>query len=520
VSDDPSTGAEPRPNTTGSSPATPAPQWLEQAAPAAAPAASRLPQTAPAPAAASGAPPPSAPPVPRDGGFAHSMGYDRHYVPPASHGPPPVPPVPPAPTDPGTVPPGVVAPPGYVAHGYPGYGAPYPTAPAGYGYGAPASAPPPPVHLNPPVRLSYDGKLGEIYLVYLRSLLLTLLTFGIYRFWGRTRVRRYLWSHLSAFGDRFEYRGRGIELFLGFLAGVGFLLMLGGVLLGALWLFARESLLSEVGADDVLTWLLLLAAWPLLAVGRYAGLRYKLTRTRWRGIRSGLAGSAWKFGGISVGLGFVNAMSGQLMTPVVDVALAKYRLKNLTFGTVNFGFAGQAGDIYGRFIGFYFLNILAWIGLIVIVALVIGGFAGTIDRFGGWEAISDHLAHPTPLVIVILFLVALAIYTLIGLLILPLRCWYQAYLLRYLASRTWFGHMQFVTGVTTAQMWGFIVVNWIILLFTLGFGWPWVLHRTARLVTEQLWIYGEVDAAAVAQALGAQPAIGEGLLDLFDTGIV
>ena len=61
----------------------------------------------------------------------------------------------------------------------------------------------------------------------------------------------------------------------------------GGILVGALWLFARDSLLLEVDADDVLTWAVLLAGYPLLAVGRYAGMRYKLSRTRWRGIRGG-----------------------------------------------------------------------------------------------------------------------------------------------------------------------------------------------------------------------------------------
>jgi uncharacterized membrane protein YjgN (DUF898 family) len=152
--------------------------------------------------------------------------------------------------------------------------------------------------------------------------------------------------------------------------------------------------------------------------------------------------------------------------------------------------------------------------------VAVGGLSSVIDRFGGWEAIGEKITHPTPLVIVIMILVALAIYSLIGLVILPLRCWYQAYLLRYLISRTWFGRMQFVSGVTTGQMWGFIVLNWVILVFTLGIGWPWVLHRTARLIADQLWIYGEVDATAVAQALGQGPAIGEGLLDLFDTGIV
>ena len=502
MNDEVLSGVDKRPEAAapGEAPAA-APQWLAPAG------ASVIPASPPAP------PPGGAPPIPRDGGYAHSQGFSRNYVPPASHVAPPPAPVSGSPADAGQV----------VAYAPPaGYTPPSAAPTAGYLPYAAQYAYMAPVHVNPPTRLNYDGRLGELYLVYLRSLLLTLLTLGVYRFWGRTRVRRYLWSHVSAFGDRFEYRGRGVELFLGFVTGVGFLLVLGGIVLGALWLFARDSLLQDVDADDVAAWLLVLAGYPLLAVGRYAGMRYKLTRTRWRGIRSGLDGSAWKFGGISVGMGLLNGICIQLLSPVVDVLLARYRLSNMTFGTVRFGFAGQTGAIYGRYIGFYCLNILAWFLLAIVIALIVGGLAGSglIDRLGGWEAIGEQITHPTPLVLLIMFVALLAIYSLIGIVILPLRCWYQAYLLRYLVSRTWFGRMQFVTGVTTGQMWGFLVLNWIILLFTLGFGWPWVLHRTARLVADQLWIYGEIDAAAVAQALGHGPAVGEGLLDLFDTGIL
>ena len=44
------------------------------------------------------------------------------------------------------------------------------------------------------------------------------------------------------------------------------------------------------------------------------------------------------------------------------------------------------------------------------------------------------------------------------------------------------------------------------------------MHRTAKLIADQVWIYGEVDALAVAQALGGDPSVGEGLLDMFDAG--
>ena len=49
---------------------------------------------------------------------------------------------------------------------------------------------------------------------------LTVLTLGIYRFWARTRLRRYIWSAIDVGGDSFEYTGTGLEKFLGFLIGL------------------------------------------------------------------------------------------------------------------------------------------------------------------------------------------------------------------------------------------------------------------------------------------------------------
>ena len=60
-------------------------------------------------------------------------------------------------------------------------------------------------------------------------------------------------------------------------------------------------------------------------------------------------------------LTFANALTGQLLTPVVSVNLARPRISNARVGTLPFVFAGSAGDIYGRYLGYYFLNIVAWL---------------------------------------------------------------------------------------------------------------------------------------------------------------
>jgi len=76
--------------------------------------------------------------------------------------------------------------------------------------------------------------------------------------------------------------------------------------------------------------------------------------------------------------------------------------------------------------------------------------------------------------------------------------------------------MLFASALSTRQMWGFLVLNYLIVMLTLGLGWPWVAHRTAKLISGQLWLYGAPDGAAIRQPPERPPRFGEGLLDMFD----
>lgn len=365
-----------------------------------------------------------------------------------------------------------------------------------------------------PSRPVYDGKLGELYAIYLRHLALMIVTLGWSRFWGRTRLRRYLWNHFAILGDRFEYRGRGIELFVGFVL----VLLILGCWAGLVWLFwhfvLEKRALPGFGLIDLFYLSVAFIGFPLAYVGQYAGLRYRLSRTRWRGIRGSLGGSAWAYGAIAALLNAANAMTLRLMTPLVSVNLARPRLSNAGIGTQRLEFAGRAGDIYGRYLGYYFLNILLWIVVFAGAAAVIGigGAKLGIDL----EKLQTLFAKPGLMTLLAVLIAVLVVYTLFGLLILPVRCWWQAYLFRYLVARTRSGGVLFATAISTRHMWGFMVVNYLILLLTLGLGWPWVMHRTLRLIADQLWIYGVPDGASIRQPADRGPNYGEGLLDMFD----
>jgi uncharacterized membrane protein YjgN (DUF898 family) len=131
--------------------------------------------------------------------------------------------------------------------------------------------------------------------------LLTVLTLGIYRFWARTRMRRYIWSAIDAGGDSFEYTGTGLEKFLGFLIALVVLAVYLGLLQVGLS-FVGFNLWGAVtlepsGPRDVLiqlgaTYVTGLAVLPLIFYAQYRSRRYMLSRTRWRGLRFGLDAAA------------------------------------------------------------------------------------------------------------------------------------------------------------------------------------------------------------------------------------
>lgn len=150
---------------------------------------------------------------------------------------------------------------------------------------------------------------------------------------------------------------------------------------------------------------------------------------------------------------------------------------------------------------------------------------GTVQALGvefnfNQEDLGRLFTQPSLRTVAILLALAFGLYIVFGLLILPLRCWWQAYLFRYLVSRSRAGNVLFATAISTRQMWGFLVLNYLIVMLTLGLGWPWVLHRTLKLIAAELWVYGAPDGASIRQSTERGPGYGEGLLDMFDvTGI-
>jgi uncharacterized membrane protein YjgN (DUF898 family) len=151
----------------------------------------------------------------------------------------------------------------------------------------------------PSQALRYDGKVGQLYGIFLLNILLTLVTLGIFRFWAMARVRRYLWSRLQFQGRRLEYTGTGGELFLGFL--LAGLILLGVFLVTAALFYALSqvhpalSILPILGLYVVLITLGEAARfWPSAIAS--AGRSGAASGAGWRDRRSPMAPRCFSIG--------------------------------------------------------------------------------------------------------------------------------------------------------------------------------------------------------------------------------
>ncbi|GLU32286.1 YjgN family protein [Trinickia caryophylli] len=354
--------------------------------------------------------------------------------------------------------------------------------------------------------LVYDGKTRELYGIFLKNLLLSLVTVGIYRFWARTNMRRYVWSHMRFQGERFEYTGTGGELFKGFL--IAFATLIGAIVVAMVLSVA----LTRISGNKVLGALPIIALYlaiAVLAAGAYfSAQRYRLSRTLWRGIRGGMSGSAFGYGARVLLYGLLCLVTLYQLWPWVTVRLAERRINASSFGSEPFSFKGKAGRLYGVFV-------LTFLGIVLLIAGMVALFLrpilvaiATARMSGGQDpAVVQHMLE------------MFALYAVLIVGIWLISCSYLAHVVRHIVGNTTLGtHLRFGSGVTAKGLLGLMLGNLAIVAVTLGFGYPIALQRSLRYTAATLTVQGEIDPATILQNAGRAPRSGEGMLDLLDHG--
>ncbi|MEO0343769.1 MAG: DUF898 family protein [Pseudomonadota bacterium] len=244
------------------------------------------------------------------------------------------------------------------------------------------------------MNVAYTGEGGPLFNLSIKTSLLTIVTLGIYRFWARTRLRRFYWSAIRPGGDPFEYTGTGIEKFLGFLIAVAFLAVYLGLFNSALIFFGLVAWPfgdGETGFDDFTLNLMLnlsfLAVLPMIFYAQYRGRRYMLSRTRWRGIRFGAEKAAWGYVWRAVGHLLLTIVTLGILLPRQAWHLEKYMYDRTWYGDGLFEMGGRWQDLWPamKHLGIA-AAILLGSGLLLATGLGVGIVFGVIGIFVayGW----------------------------------------------------------------------------------------------------------------------------------------
>ncbi len=423
------------------------------------------------------------------------------------------------------------------------------------------------------IDITFDSKGDRLFGLGLINGLLKILTLGIYSFWGKTEVRRRIWSFTRLNGEPLEYTGTGKELFLGFLIIFGAVL-LPVLLAGFAVVYAFPGNKTAIAAYQAAVYI---AFFVLVGNAIYRAQRFRMSRTRWRGIRGSLEGSpaayAWAYfwtlvapfglvalaagtvswligpqvGGLIVVIGFIAAL---WIFPWRANKLQALMTNNMRFGDRPFSYTGTSGPLYKR----YFF---AWAGS---AALYVGASAAAIAYAynGGLVELLQKRLPPSGAQVLIFFAIGFLTIVAIGL----ITAWYRANQMNHFANHTHFEGATFKLQASGKSLMWLLFSNW--LLAVLGFAGgiaiggflaysagllptpaepgaepvepgllpilvivaPIILvttlattfaqFRSARYFLSRLKLDGALNLNAILQSRTAGPKRGEGLAQVFD----
>lgn len=345
---------------------------------------------------------------------------------------------------------------------------------ASYRASPPWSAPPPEGERSPLRFLNRPGLPGLL----IKNMLLTIVTLGLYRFWARAALRRYWWGNVLIDDEPLEYTGTGSELFLGFLY---FLLIISPF--GLVWV-AVKAYASTPGYEIALTLsFYLFLMFILLPVAMFRARRYRMSRTRWRGIRGGMSGSTLRFIGITLAGFAATVLSLGILAPWMRTSQTRYITDCSSFGNLTLHFDGRTRDLLLRWLG-----VLAVPGGLLLLAGLALGLAMARHLAGGGSFHDEAMGR-------IALLATLPLWPAIPALAIG-WIWYSAWEFGYTLNHTWIGPMRLQSKVQPWQIVGFVLGFVVVGGIAFGVFMSFVIGIAAVIVA--VVTAGDKDAAAPA----------------------
>lgn len=309
---------------------------------------------------------------------------------------------------------------------------------------------------------SFTGEGSELFAIEIVNILLTVVTLGLYYPWAKAKTLQYVYRKTEMAGTPFVFHGTGKEMFIGFIKGVGIFI--------ALYTLLFLSSLVEPPFLKVLFFFgFLMGFLVLIPIALHGMMRYRTSRTSWRGIHMGYRGDlSDMITTYLVGV-ILTVLTLGVYGPWFVVKLRKEMIENVRFGNVEFRYTGEGSDLL----------------LIHVKGIVLSIF--TLGVYLFWYAKEQLQFYVNNIVL----LQEDGTYS-------RLQCQVSGW-----------GYLKLAIG------------NMFIVVFTLGLGAPWAVTRTMSFIMNNTVMVGDFDADALVQTEESyDAAMYESISDMMDIGVV
>ena len=373
-------------------------------------------------------------------------------------------------------------------------------------------------------RIEFTGSGGEYFRVWIVNLLLTVVTFGLYTPFARRRTARYFYGHTVVAGSPLEFTATKGRMLAGFLLLVG--------------LYVAFNVAAE-SDQQVATAVMLLGGAALAPYFWASAMRFRMTSTRWRGVRLQFTASwpqvyraAWPMLALAL-LGIAGATSITMLLPhapiqharaaqaapdlahvgaalgvlltlmLLSMAAAVVLDYNAKCLVVQHGRIGGQSGRWKPLLSDFFRIWLAAAGLFIacVAVVVVAGAALALLVAGGMRSSGVVLIALVPLLVVLLAVAASA----------PARAYRQARVFRLVWNNT--GVSQIARFKTRLRVRSYVflrVRNILLVIFTLGFYRPFAMVSEYRMRAESVTLHvkGSLDQLA-GQLAREEHALGD-----------
>lgn len=331
-----------------------------------------------------------------------------------------------------------------------------------------------------PLRFQFTGTGGDYFRIWIVNLVLSVLTLGIYSAWAKVRREQFFHRNTLLAGSGFDYHGNPKAILKGRL--------IAWTLFGLMGVSQKFS--------PVLYGVLVLCSIPILPWLLMRSLKFRAANTSYRGLRFHHRGT---YGGAFVAFVVqgLPVLIGGLWLPMWMRAIKRFQLDNLSYGRTKFQCTPSVSGFFGAYFKAGLLTLLPIGVLAAVMVPMVSGQQGKLD----------------PETTAMLGFLPLAFMVVIGLLIRP-------YIQARLANLTWnatsVGGKAFFSYQTYRSYLAVVVVNFILIVLTLGLYWPWAKVREAAYRLDRLELEPtNLDSFAGMTRID-NAAAGEEIADAFD----